>query len=172
VLHIAFRDPKGQLRDILFTDAPGEWFIQWARVPDDATAEGARWVIKHADALIMLIDSASLADPKKLPHSRRSTRDLIERVGAVASHLPVAVVWTKEDVQVPDNVRITLERACTEFVPYAATLRTSVNNPETIAKCFMDVILATDISALKSNTFEPVLSVDPFLAFRGIYVDQ
>ena len=172
VLHITFRDAKGRLRDVLFTDAPGEWFTQWAKVPKDATAAGARWVIEHADALIMLIDSAALADPKKLPHTRRATRDLLERIGAVVPHLPMAVVWTKEDVQAPDQVRSALERTCGEFVPHAAMLRTTVNKPETIAKCFMDMITAAESSVSKADTSEPALSVDPFLAFRGIYVEQ
>lgn len=172
VLHITFRDTKGRLRDVLFTDAPGEWFTQWAKVPNDATAAGARWVIEHADALIMLIDSAALADPKKLPHTRRATRDLLERIGAVAPHLPMAVVWTKEDVQVSDQVRSALERTCAEFVPHAATLRTTVNKPETIAKCFMDAISAAESSASSADMSEAALSSDPFLAFRGIYVGQ
>ena len=172
VLHATFRDTKGRLRDVLFTDAPGEWFTQWARIPEDAAAEGARWVIDHADVLLMLIDSAALADPKKLPNSRRATRDLIERIGAVASHLPLAVVWTKEDVSIPDQAKDALVRACAEFVPKAATMRTTFNKPETIAKCFMDAISAAESSTLKSYTPEPAQSVDPFLAYRGIHVDQ
>lgn len=170
VLHVTFRDPSGRLRDVLFTDAPGEWFTQWARVPGDETAMGARWVIEHADALLVLIDSAALADPKKLPHTRRATRDLLERIGAVTPSLPTAVVWTKDDVQPPQKVRKVLERACAEFVPHALTLRTTVNKPETIVKCFMDVISAAEHSASMTDASEPVLSNDPFLAFRGTYV--
>ena len=170
VLHVTFRDPIGRLRDVLFTDAPGEWFTQWARVPGDPAATGARWVIEHADALLMLIDSAALADPKKLPNTRRATRDLLERIGAVTPQLPMVVVWTKEDVPVPQNARDVLERACAEFVPHASTSRTTFNMPETIAKCFMDVISAAENSASKADTSEPVLSNDPFLAFRGLYV--
>lgn len=170
VLHVTFRDPKGQICDVLFTDAPGEWFTQWARVPDDSTAIGARWVIEHADVLLMLIDSAALADPKKLPHTRHASRDLIERIGAVTPHLPVKVVWTKVDVQVPTHAKVALERAYGEFIPHADTMRTTVDNPEGIAKCFMAAILASQNSASKADISEPVLTLDPFLAFRGVHV--
>lgn len=172
VLHATFRDPKDQLRDVLFTDAPGEWFTQWAKVPGDDMAGGARWVIEHADALLMLIDSAALADPKKLPRTRRASRELLERIGAVAPHLPMTVVWTKEDVQVSTQVRKVLERACAEFVPHADTLGTTVNTPETIASCFIRVLSAAQNSTSKAKKSEPVLSNDPFLAFRGFYVGQ
>ncbi|MBL1276039.1 MAG: hypothetical protein COB30_008115 [Ectothiorhodospiraceae bacterium] len=171
MLHVTFRDPKGRLQDVLFADAPGEWFTQWARVPGNPTADGARWVIEHADALLMLIDSAALADAKKLPHARRATRDLLERIGAVTPHLPMTVVWTKDDVEVPTHARDVLERACAEFVPHANMAQTTVNEPETIAKCFMDMITAADSSVSIAKNPEPVLSNDPFLAFRGLHVE-
>ncbi len=170
VLHVTFRDPTGQLRDVLFTDAPGEWFTQWAKFPQDSTATGARWIIEHADTLLMLIDSAALADPKKLPNSRRETRDLLERIGAITPELPMAVIWTKEDVKVPPKARETIEYACGEFVPHAKTFGTTFFKPETIAKCFKDMISANKNTTLKADICEPVLSSDPFLAFRGVYV--
>ncbi len=75
MLHVTLRNPTtGGVRDVLFTDAPGEWFTQWSRVPGDPTAAGARWVIEHSDVLLLLIDSAALADPDKLPATRRATR--------------------------------------------------------------------------------------------------
>jgi len=172
VLHVTFRDPKDQLRDVLFTDAPGEWFTQWSKIPGDTTAAGARWVVEHADALLMLIDSAALADSMKLPNARRAIRDLLDRLGAETSHIPLTVVWTKEDVKVPVKVIEVLGQAIADFVPYANALRTTVDKPETIAHCFASTILAAQNSELRAKITEPVLSNDPFLAFRGIHAEE
>lgn len=170
VLHVSFRDSLGHFQDVLFTDAPGEWFTQWARVPGSHSASGARWVIDHADSLLILIDSAALEDPKKLPSTRRVTRDLLERVGAEASHVPLNVVWTKKDKNVPNSVRVTLERACSEFVPQAQILSTTIQDPKTIAECFENAVLVANKQRVQVFTPEPIMSQDPFLAFRGNYV--
>ena len=50
LLHFALRDSNDELRDILLTDAPGEWFVTWSQKEDAANAAGARWVIENADA--------------------------------------------------------------------------------------------------------------------------
>lgn len=170
ILHLTLRCPKsGQLRDVLFTDAPGEWFTQWSRLPGDATSAGAGWVIEHSDTLLLLIDSDALADTKKLPAARRATRDLIEQVAARAIS-PVAVVWTKDDVDVPDLAVRALQSTCKTFLSQAENLRTTVQKPETIVACF-EMALATATSRVKPSPLkEPRLSDDPFLAFRGIHV--
>src|SRR5579863_2898745 len=66
ILHLMLRHKSsGEPRDVLLTDAPGEWFTQWARSPGEATAVGAQWVMQHSDVLLMLVDSAALADSEK-----------------------------------------------------------------------------------------------------------
>lgn len=168
VLHFAARHDSGVLRDLLFTDAPGEWFTRWARVPDDPTAAGARWVVEHSDALLLLVDSGALADPQKLPSVRRATRDLIERVAAEAD-VPVTVVWTKDDVTVPDLARRAVERACTGLLENAVTATTTVRQPEGIAECFSTAISAA-AGSLRVEASDANISKDPFLAYRGFHV--
>ncbi len=171
VLHVTLRNPaNGGIRDVLFTDAPGEWFTQWSRVPGHATAAGARWVIEHSDVLLLLIDSAALADPDKLPATRRATRDLIERVAA-GGQRPLAIVWTKDDVDVPQLARASLMRTCSDYVPYASIEKTTIHKPETIEACFVCALRLPQSAAAASVSTEPRLSNDPFLAFRGIYVN-
>lgn len=171
VLHVTLRQREsGAFRDVLFTDAPGEWFTQWARVPADPTAIGARWVINHANVLMLLIDSAALADTEKLPQSRRATRDLIERVGAEKGKCPVMVIWTKDDIRVPEAIRDRLSRACEQFLPNAHSWRTTVTKVETIEQCIFEAIRAGETAEEMLDTIEPRLSHDPFLAFRGIHV--
>ncbi len=172
VLHVTLRHrTTGVLRDVMFSDAPGEWFTRWSRGPGDPTAAGARWVIDHSDVLLLLIDSAALANSDKLPQTRRATRDLIDRVAAESGQRPLIVVWTKDDVTIPELTQSGLERACAEYLPWAETFRTSVNAPETIEKCFAIAISAAERVDTSFNVSEPRQSRDPFLAFRGIHVN-
>lgn len=170
ILHLTLRCARsGQLRDVMFTDAPGEWFTQWSRVPGDVTSAGARWVVRHSDVLLLLIDSAALADNQKRPATRRATRDLVERVAAHARS-PVAVVWTKDDIGVPEPAERALQGKCMTFLPNATVLRTTVNKPETIEACFEMALATGTSSAIFSPLKAPRISNDPFLAFRGIHV--
>jgi hypothetical protein len=171
ILHLTFRDPEGRFRDVMFTDAPGEWFTQWSRVPNEPVAAGARWVINHADALLLLIDSVALADPKQLPKARRATRDILERIGATSLHLPMMTVWTKDDTEVAEKIRQAIEKTCLNFVPKAKSCRTTTHQPETIVKCFVDILVQANCGSSTTGFDEPRLSKDPFLAFRGIYVN-
>ena len=171
ILHLSLRCTKtAQLRDVMFTDAPGEWFTQWARVPGDAVSVGARWVVDHSDAVLLLVDSAALADQQKLPATRRATRDLMERISADASS-PVAVLWTKDDIDVPESVCNALSAAATTFLPQADVLRTTTDNPKSIEACFTWALKAATSLRTKPCLVEPRLSDDPFLAFRGFNVD-
>lgn len=171
VLHATLRHRRfGHLRDVLFTDAPGEWFTQWARVPADATAAGARWVVEHSSVLLPLIDSDALADPARLPQVRRATRDLIERIGSTAGGSPVMVLWTKDDVEIPEAVRDGLARACEQFLPNASHWRATVKKPDSIEYCFVQAIAAASNDGRAFETVEPRLARDPFLAFRESHV--
>ncbi len=173
LLHVTLRHASsGVIRDVMFSDAPGEWFTQWARVPGDPTAVGARWLIRHSDVLLLLIDSAALADVDKLPQTRRATRDLIERTSAQNARRPLFVVWTKDDIRVPNAVRAGIERTCSDFLPWADSCKTTVSAPETIERCFIRAILAAEGVRTQFNAVEPRHSNDPFLAFRGIHVNS
>jgi len=169
ILHLSLREQStGRLRDVLLTDAPGEWFCQWARVPGSSASDGARWVIENADSLLLLVDTGALSNSGKLPATRRATRDLMERVGA-RSLCPTAVVWTKDDIAVPGTVVRTIETASSEFLPSSRTMRTTIETPDTIEACFAWAIdAATNRSPVKVVA-EPRLSDDPFLALRRPY---
>lgn len=166
ILHLALRSrATGQLRDVLLTDAPGEWFSQWSRVPNSSASEGARWVIDKADTLLLLVDTGALSDDQRLPATRRATRDLMERVGARTS-CRAGVVWTKDDITVPEALAKTIETAAREFMPSAPIMRTTIKIPETIEACFGWAIdAATGRSPVRIDA-EPRLSDDPFLALR------
>ena len=171
ILHVALRHlGTNSEQDVMFTDAPGEWFTEWSRSPRAPNAVGAQWVIQHSDVLVLLIDSAGLADREKLPLTRRVTRDLIERTAA-ESAVPVIVLWTKDDVEVPDLARDSLHGSCKDFLPRAGILHTTTEKPETIEQSFVRVLLTAETVVPQFNVCEVRRSNDPFLAFRGIHVN-
>ena len=170
LLHLALRNKTGMVRDVLFTDAPGEWFTVWAKAPDHEGAGGARWVIEHSNVILLLVDSSALANEETLPQARRATRDLTERVGALASHIPLGFTWTKTDVEPSAVTRDTIERARSQFAPTSKIWRTTIEAPATIAEVLSQAI---DIGARQTDLpmlDEPRCDGDPFLAFRGFHV--
>jgi len=159
------------MRDLLFADAPGEWFIKWARSPSDPTAEGARWVVEHSNTLLLLIDSDAFANSAKLPEARRSTRDLIEQIAARAD-CPVAIVWAKDDIQIQDIVRTNIEKAIEEFLPKSHSIRTTTTDPTSIEACFGWAIEATELWQPATVLAEPIMSADLFLSYRSTHFDS
>ena len=167
---LALRNKEGTVRDVLLTDAPGEWFTVWSKAPDHEGAAGARWVVEHSNVILLLADSSALADEETLPQARRATRDLTERVGALASHIPVGFTWTKTDIELSVVTRDTIERARSQFAPASEIWKTTIETPASIAEALSQAIVIgagkTDIQRLE----EPRWNDDPFLAFRGFRV--
>ena len=172
LLHLTLQNKDGLVQDVLFTDAPGEWFTVWSKAPGHEGAAGARWVIEHSDVILLLVDSNALSDEEKLPQARRATRDLAERVGALVSHVPLGFTWTKTDIAPSDAIRGTIQRAQSEFAPKSEVWETTIKTPSTIAKVLSRAI---DLGANHPSLpefHEPRLDDDPFLAFRGHYVSR
>ena len=167
LLHLRLRDGEGLVRDVLFTDAPGEWFTVWAKAPNHEGAAGARWVIEHSNVILLLADSGSLSDANALPQARRATRDLTERVGALASHIPLGFTWTKVDVEPAATTRDTIERARSRFAPASEVCKTTIEDPSTIADLFSRAIKRGTNQPGFQGLHEPPRSNEPFLAFRG-----
>lgn len=167
MLHLLMRNERGVARDVLFTDAPGEWFTQWAKAPDSKSAIGGRWVIQRSDALLLLADCGALSNESTLPQARRDIRDLIERVGAEAPHIPLGFTWTKIDYELPSVTRDTVERSRLQFAPHSDVLETTTEKPETIARVLAHAIDVGESQPNHPMLYEPRISHDPFLAFRG-----
>lgn len=96
--------------DLLFADAPGEWFSRWAVRRDAEDATGALWLSEASDVLIVVADSDALAGPG-LGVARTNLVALLRRVGAERRGRPVALVWTKCDVEVSDQMRQAVSQA-------------------------------------------------------------
>ncbi|CAM5479168.1 hypothetical protein ACFSUK_25830 [Sphingobium scionense] len=117
LLHLAFRDEEsGALVDYLFTDAPGEWFQRWAINTDSTEGAGARWVSDHADAFMIVADREALAG-EAMGSARGSLQLIAKRLGAERGRRPVALVWTKADVEIATEIEEAVRGAVNDAIP-------------------------------------------------------
>lgn len=104
LLHLAFKNSKGERIDLIFTDAPGEWFDHWRSNVDSENAKGAKWIHNHCDAFLLFADCEMLIGSKrgqaKLQLSSVADR-LFENIGA----RPIGLIWSKSDIEVPNSTK-------------------------------------------------------------------
>lgn len=110
MLHLGFRREDGSLRDLVFADAPGEWFQKWAINKQAADAEGARWIARHADVTLLIADRQALAGPK-MGAARNDFQLLAQRAVAEARGRRLALVWTKGDVDLAPAMEAQIRKA-------------------------------------------------------------
>lgn len=94
LLHLAFRGKLNRLLDVIFTDAPGEWFKKWSINEESDESQGARWMADHSSAFVLVMDCAALVGSER-GLRRKEYENLINRLETVISNRPIAVVWTK-----------------------------------------------------------------------------
>lgn len=131
MLHLGFRRKDGTLRDLLFADAPGEWFRKWAVNQDTPDAEGARWIAKHADVTLLIADRQALSG-SRLGTARNDFQLLAQRAIAEARGRPLALVWTKGDVEVAAAMEVQIRRAVASVLPSVPEFTVSVTQREQI----------------------------------------
>lgn len=170
LLHLALRETSGLLSDVLFTDAPGEWFTRWASNSEFPDAEGARWVADHSDVFLVFVDSARFNTTTKLGAARSAYYSLIERVAGVAGRRPVLMVRSKSDVEILKTAHQQIVTAQQRTLPGAAWYEISKVRAESTVELAAGAIEA----ALKPGRFCEVPDLfprvapgDPFLCFRG-----
>ena len=133
LLHLAFKRDGDHREDYVATDAPGEWFRNWAIKREAPDAAGARWAAEHADAFLLVADREALAG-----HERGAARTDIQLLGRrLADELrgrPVALVWTKMDIPIPEDteraVRCAVLRAMPRAVEFAVSIMSEPDRTE------------------------------------------
>jgi hypothetical protein len=170
MLHLSLRDDHGEIRDYLFTDAPGEWFSHWAVSRDDAEAQGARWVAQNADAFILVADKEALAG-SEMGIARGRWQLLAHRLGAERAGRAVALVWSKNDVAITNEMEATVREVATRAISGFAEFKVSVHsaadggapNEAEFLRLFTWALAARRPKA--SLTAPSVTAYDPLLLF-------
>lgn len=171
MLHLALRRADGLLEDVLFSDAPGEWFRAWAIDKDATLGVGARWLSAHADAIVVVADCEALSGPTR-GQSRGILQHLIHRIADERRGRPVTVVWTKSDKAVPEGIRADIEDHIRTHLGSPSVFEVSVypRDGVTTEPPFVELLewaLAAPAEHAAAAVPTPSLS-DPFLAYGHV----
>ena len=128
LLHLGLRAQNESVTDLLLTDAPGEWFNRWAINRDGNESEGARWISMHASGVLLLLDSDALSGRDR-GEARTRTKALIQRLSSELRGRPVAVIWSKSDLVLPDKMRASLNQEIERLLPSAENFSATVRLP-------------------------------------------
>lgn len=172
LLHLAFQDVvSGLFQDYLFADAPGEWFGKWALNSDSTDAEGARWLSKNADIILLIVDKEALTGDKK-GLARSELRRLTQRIAGECLQKPVALVWTKGDVPEDAAMEKSIRESIASAIPSIQEFKVQVlshtdqqTEPKDSLLMLFNWILEQisirgELPAIERNT------TDPFFMFR------
>jgi hypothetical protein len=114
------------LRDFVFADAPGEWFQRWAVNEEASDAEGARWIARHADLLLVTADREALSGASR-GTARHALQLLATRLGAERRGRPSALLWTKADhaleAAMEDAIRLIVRDRIPEAVEFLVSIK-------------------------------------------------
>jgi hypothetical protein len=96
LLHLALRDAEDHLLDVLFTDAPGEWFNEWRSNQAAEGAEGAVWMYEQGDGFLLFGDCEELIGPDR-GTARTQLQMVADRLLDQLGTRPLGLVWSKSD---------------------------------------------------------------------------
>lgn len=99
LLHLALLPETGPALpiDVLFTDAPGEWFTNWILKYDAEASAGARWMYQHSDAFLLFADRDRLTGTQR-GTARGEIKELADLLIHQLGTRPLGLVWAKSDV--------------------------------------------------------------------------
>lgn len=170
MLHLALRENGEKRRDVLLTDAPGEWFERWAVEKTSPQAEGASWMAEHASAFALFADCQALSGPMR-GDARSKLSLLADRLADEAEGRPVAVVWSKSDIAVRDTIRQSLREQFVQKFPHLREFETSITpaGGEEPAMAVLDILkwLLLPAPACAREAAPRLSPQDPFLSYRG-----
>ncbi len=172
LLHLTINNEGNLSKDYLFTDAPGEWFNHWANNVESKMAGGACWIADNADVFLIIADSEALAGKDK-GNARHELQLLINRVATICRARPVALVWTKSDVQVDENMRDAVQKMLLRHIPAAMTFTINiVDGDENLSQSTLFKLLHWTLGCNRTKTIIKPLqatSQDPLFLFGSRY---
>jgi hypothetical protein len=166
LLHLALREDNGGLADTFFADAPGEWFDSWAHDRDAASAVSARWLATRSSVLLLVADCEALAGAGQ-GNARKIMRLLAERLAEAQDGRPVALVWTKADIEPPELIAATVREAAHAVLSNLAEFQVTVAPKNRKDPGFMALLtwILTAQTAPYRTPLRAAAVADPFLVY-------
>ncbi len=162
LLHLAFRLRGAMVSDLLFTDAPGEWFTRWLSNEAAVDAAGARWIAENATHFVFVVDREGLAGPD-VGRIRNTTLTLARRLSEHLRGRPVIAVWTKSDGLCDEGVEAPVRARLTELFGEHSSLNLHIHDSACVD--LLELLLNQTPQAARPQTLATHDSA--FLAYRG-----
>lgn len=162
--HLKLKDSK--FRDLLFADASGEVFGQWAANSTDPNAGSARWISRNASAFVFFVDCELLTKRKAL--AKNELLDIAYRLKDAINERPIAIAWAKGDMlkDIPRELQESLKSDLIEIFPHGQHFTISshsysdadqlchVNNIQ-IVKKLLDSLLDAPSTSINFQVVKP-----------------
>jgi len=101
LLHLALKNSLGEKTDLIFTDAPGEWFDHWRNNVNSENAKGAKWIHDNCDAFLLFADCDMLLGTKR-GQAKSQINSVADRLFENIEARPIGLVWSKSDIEITD----------------------------------------------------------------------
>ena len=99
LLHLSLRNKLGEKIDLIFTDAPGEWFDHWRNNLDSENAKGAKWIHDNSDAFLLFADCDMLSGTKR-GVAKHQINSVADRLFKNLEARPFGLIWSKSDIAI------------------------------------------------------------------------
>lgn len=131
LLHLSLRNSKNEKIDIIFTDAPGEWFDHWRTNVNSENAKGAKWIHYNSDAFLLFADCEMLEGQKRGLVKGQIT-SIVDRIFENIENKPFGLVWSKSDIQISNTTKEYIvnhikENPCLHFNEFLTSVNAGVN---------------------------------------------
>lgn len=174
LLHLSLKNKVGKNIDLIFTDAPGEWFDHWSNNVNSENAVGAQWIYENCDGFLLFADSDMLSGSKR-GNAKRQLKQVADRLIENISDRPIGLIWSKSDLELkPQTKEQIIKHVKATPFKYFNQFRTSVQEGDK-GKFHKEILKSIEwiIESLNQNyNAFPRISVtkpeDMFLSKRSI----
>jgi len=104
LLHLSLKNSIGEKTDLIFTDAPGEWFDHWRNNVNSENAKGAKWIHDNSDAFLLFADCAML-NGRERGKAKLQINSVADRLFEKIEARPIGLVWSKSDCEIPSSTK-------------------------------------------------------------------
>lgn len=104
LLHLSLRNSDNEKIDLIFTDAPGEWFDHWRNNTNNENSKGARWIHNNSDAFLLFADCEMLEGSKR-GLAKHHLTSVADRIFENIDNKPFGLIWSKSDIQISNTTK-------------------------------------------------------------------